>query len=275
MGAPVRRFYASRSAEKAAAFERRFRGAGSYGSYEAALADGRIDVAFVATPPASHLELTLRALRSGKDVIVEKPAFLRAADFDARGGRGARRRTGACWSRRTTATSRWPRVLRDVLAAGEIGERALRAPERGQAPGARTAGARTPAEAGGGALFEGGIHWVDLVGEPGTAGALGARLPGRRPAARSAAAWWCSTTKGGGVGTLLHSWEIASPLRGLRLSRIYGTGGSIAFESNGLFVAVLRPAEARSCSPACATSPGIARCSATSSRRCARGASRS
>jgi hypothetical protein len=42
---------------------------------------------------------------------------------------------------------------------------------------------------------------------------------------------------GGAVGTLLHSWEIRSPLGGLRLSRIYGTAGSIAFESNGLFVA--------------------------------------
>ena len=52
MRAPVRRFYASRAAPKAADFERRFRGAGSYGSYEAALADGRTGVAFVATPPA-------------------------------------------------------------------------------------------------------------------------------------------------------------------------------------------------------------------------------
>jgi predicted dehydrogenase len=42
----------------------------------------------------------------------------------------------------------------------------------------------------------------------------------------------------GALGTLLHSWEIGSPLRGLRVSRIYGTAGSIAFESNGLFVAV-------------------------------------
>jgi hypothetical protein len=51
---------------KAAAFERRFRGAGSYGTYEAALADGRTDVAFVATPPSSHLELTLAALARGQ-----------------------------------------------------------------------------------------------------------------------------------------------------------------------------------------------------------------
>jgi len=39
----------------------------------------------------------------------------------------------------------------------------------------------------------------------------------------------------GAVGTLAHSWEVPSPLRGLRMSHIYGTRGSVAFESNGLF----------------------------------------
>jgi predicted dehydrogenase len=42
----------------------------------------------------------------------------------------------------------------------------------------------------------------------------------------------------GGVGTLAHSWEVPSPLHGLRVSRIYGTEGSAAFESNGILVIV-------------------------------------
>ena len=40
----------------------------------------------------------------------------------------------------------------------------------------------------------------------------------------------------GAVGVLTHSWEIPGLLRGLRLSRIYGTRGSLLFESNGLFL---------------------------------------
>ena len=44
--------------------------------------------------------------------------------------------------------------------------------------------------------------------------------------------------EGGAVGTLYHSWEIGSPLRGLRLSAIYGTAGAATFESNGLMLAV-------------------------------------
>jgi predicted dehydrogenase len=41
----------------------------------------------------------------------------------------------------------------------------------------------------------------------------------------------------GPVGLLSYSWEVASPLKGLRTSRIYGREGSLVFESNGLFLA--------------------------------------
>ncbi|HFI0462768.1 TPA: Gfo/Idh/MocA family protein [Streptococcus suis] len=40
------------------------------------LFDPEIDLIYVASPNAMHLEQTLRALRAGKHVIVEKPAFL-------------------------------------------------------------------------------------------------------------------------------------------------------------------------------------------------------
>ena len=42
----------------------------------------------------------------------------------------------------------------------------------------------------------------------------------------------------GAVGTLYYSWEIGSPFKGLRLSSIYGSNGTITFESNGLFLGV-------------------------------------
>jgi UDP-N-acetylglucosamine 3-dehydrogenase len=237
MRAPVRRFYASRSAPRAAAFERRFRGAGSYGSYDAALADGRTSVAFVATPPSSHLALTLAALREGKHVIVEKPAFLQVEDFDAVAG------AALLAGRRVLVAENYAykplaRTLQDLLRTGAIGELRfvqVNAAKR-QDPGD---GWRADAEAaGGGALFEGGIHWIDLLAHlgPQVRGARGFRAGVPDGPERSTVV--VLDYAGGGVGTLLHSWEIPSPLRGLRLSRIYGTAGSIAFESNGLFVAV-------------------------------------
>jgi predicted dehydrogenase len=96
-------------------------------------------------------------------------------------------------------------------------------------------------ETGGGAFFEGGIHWVNLMTSLGlTARGASGRTP--HPAAspeRSVLAVFDYAE--GAVGVLLHSWEAPSPLRGLRLSRIYGRSGAIAFESNGLFVAVWGP----------------------------------
>jgi predicted dehydrogenase len=42
----------------------------------------------------------------------------------------------------------------------------------------------------------------------------------------------------GAVGKLLHAWNVNNRLRGLHLSKIYGTTGNIIFESNGLFALV-------------------------------------
>ena len=232
----ARCFYASRELEKAIVLESRFGGAGSYGSYEAALADGRIDVAFVATPPGTHLELAIAALRSGKDVIVEKPAFLRASDFEL--AEAVQSETG----RRVFVAENYcykplARTLSAVVGAGEIGEvrfvhvNALKRQVRND-------WRNDPGVAGGGALFEGGIHWIDLIANigPRVRSAHGFRSGDPRGLERSSVV--VVEYEGGGVGTLFHSWEMGSPLRGLRLSRIYGTAGSVAFESNGLFVAV-------------------------------------
>lgn len=50
----------------------------------------------------------------------------------------------------------------------------------------------------------------------------------------------CATLRyqNGAIGTLLHSWELAAPLGGLRLSKIQGTKGAITLESNGFAAAI-------------------------------------
>jgi predicted dehydrogenase len=40
----------------------------------------------------------------------------------------------------------------------------------------------------------------------------------------------------GAVGSLYYSWEVPSPMKGIRMSRIYGREGTISFESNGAFL---------------------------------------
>jgi predicted dehydrogenase len=63
--------------------------------------------------------------------------------------------------------------------------------------------------------------------------------PGPRPAGPERSMLVVFRYAEGAVGTLFHSWDTPSLLKGLRLSRIYGSEGSIAFESNGLGVLVL------------------------------------
>jgi predicted dehydrogenase len=232
----VRCFYASREPERAMAFERRFGGGGSFGSYQAALEDGRMDAVLVATPPQLHLELTLAALAHGKDVIVEKPAFLRASDCEivesarARAGRRVLVAENYCYKPLAF-------VLRSLLAAGAVGE--PRFVQVNACKSQPSAGWRDePTLAGGGALLEGGVHWIDLVAH------LGPRVVavhGHRPgpaAGPERSMLVVLEYEGGGIGTLSHSWETPSALHGLQLSRIRGTEGSIVFESNGLAVSV-------------------------------------
>jgi predicted dehydrogenase len=52
----------------------------AYGSYEALLADPRIEVVHNTTPSYLHLEVSLAALRAGKHVISDKPLALTSAD---------------------------------------------------------------------------------------------------------------------------------------------------------------------------------------------------
>jgi UDP-N-acetylglucosamine 3-dehydrogenase len=235
-GADVQRYYASRDPKLAEEYGRRFGGAGWFGSYAAAMADPRIQAIVICTPPDSHLELTLAALDAGKHVVLEKPAFLYADDFEP--AREAEARN----ARRLMVAENYcykpvARVLRETIASGDLGE--VRFFNLIAVKSQRRAGWRDdPSIVRGGALFEGGVHWIDLLANIGleVESAHGFRPDLGTGLERSMLL--VVQYRGGGVGMLAHSWDVASPLRGLRISRIYGTEGSVAFESNGIFVAV-------------------------------------
>lgn len=54
----------------------------SFGDYAAMVNDPDIDAIYVATPPAFHLEQARLAIRAGKQVLVEKPFTLNAAEAE-------------------------------------------------------------------------------------------------------------------------------------------------------------------------------------------------
>ena len=228
----VELFFASRDAARAAAYHRTFAGRAAFDSYDAGLEDRRVDVAFVATPTAMHRDLTVRSLQAGKDVIVEKPAFMRAADVDTVRDCAARR------GRRVFVAENYvykpiTRLIRRSIAAGDLGDVRfvlLNATRHQSAHGWRA----DPRLSGGGALFEAGIHWISfasnlgLVVEHVSAHRVGHALG---PDRSSVVVFQYSN---GAIGVLAHSWEIRAPLGGLRLSKVQGLRGAITFESNGV-----------------------------------------
>ena len=234
--------YASRDKAKADAVCGAYRGSGAYSDYAEAINDPAVDAVVVAVPPKFHLNLTLQALRAGKHVLVEKPAFLTMGDYEVvREERDRVKRVvlvGENDHYKPLAIK-----LRQLLAADVIGEMVF-----GQfstvARRLKTADDWRNDEslAGGDAFFEEGIHWLHL------AGSLGPKITtisGFRPAPSSAgpdrrikSMMVAFNYDNGAVGSLYYSREIPSLLKGLRLSKLMGRDGVITFESNGTVMLV-------------------------------------
>jgi predicted dehydrogenase len=223
--------YASRSADKAAATCRELKGATFYESYQAAVESDKVDLVFITTPPHLHLEWTLAALQQGKDVIVEKPAFPRVEAFD--------RVEAACKThgRHVYVAENYyykplTQLLRRLIAEQVVGE-VLFVQVNATKQQRNDDWREDPIIAGGGALLEGGIHWVSLLANIGlTVESARAELP--RPTRTPERSMLVTFRyREGAVGTLAHSWEVPATLGGLRLSKISGREGSITFESNG------------------------------------------
>jgi predicted dehydrogenase len=236
------RAYASRDGAKAEAFRRRYGGVESYASYEEALSDPLVDAVVVAVPPRFHLGLTLQALRAGKHVLVEKPAFLSLEDYqvavDARDRADRVVLVGENDHYKPLAVQ-----LRRLLARAVIGEMVFaQFTSVAHRPKDADDWRNDEAMAGGDAFFEEGIHWLHL------AGSLGPRIVsirGYRPRlkpegsdVRQKSMMVSFTYDNDAVGALFYSREVPSLLRGLRFSKLYGRRGVITFESNGAFVFV-------------------------------------
>jgi predicted dehydrogenase len=171
---------ASRSAERAKAFATEHGIARVHDSYRTILDDDGVDVLYIATPHPQHRAVTLAALRAGKAVLVEKaftvtPAATREIVEVAR-------QTGvfameAMWTRFMPVVAR----MRELIAAGAIGEvRSVQAELGVSAPVDPADRFYNPA-IGGGALFDVGVYPISfaqmVLGTPDSVTAHGALAP--------------------------------------------------------------------------------------------------
>jgi predicted dehydrogenase len=224
--------FASRDVARAQTFANECGGT-AHGTYEQALASPDVDAVAVVTPPNTHLELTLAALAAGKHVVLEKPPLPAAADFtrvsDAAAKAGKQVFVAENYQYKPLLR-RVRRILDDQLI-GDVLFIHINAIKHQRDRGWRAERALTL----GGALYEGGIHWIDFMASLGTVRRVDGVCP--RPSAPMERSMQVSFEYDAGpAGMLSYSWEVPSTAKGLRLSKIYGRAGTITFETNGLWV---------------------------------------
>ncbi|MFQ5691284.1 MAG: Gfo/Idh/MocA family protein [Gemmatimonadota bacterium] len=233
--------FASRSPEKAEAYRRRFRGARAFGSYEEACASHEVDAVVICTPHSFHLEHARLAAAHGKHMLIEKPAAISLEELSEM-ERLVDRTGVTCMVAENYHFKPLVRALRRHLEAGDVGEPLYI--ELNRTGLAHPGGWRTDAEMmGGGALVDGGVHWVNLMlALGGRARQVLAARPETSSARRAPLEDGLEVLikfESGAVGKLLHAWNARNRIGGLSTSRIYGTLGNIIFESNGLWALVL------------------------------------
>ena len=227
--------FASRDSEKAREFTSKFKGHRAFSSYDEAIANDDIDVVMITTPPDSHYELTLKALNAGKHVIVEKPPYFKSSDFDVLGSLADEKKLQLL-----VAENYFYKPLRikikELLESGIIGKAIfinINATKKQKSKGDWRDDVKV---SGHGALFEGGIHWVNFINNIGLnlQHSEGFVTDASDPLERSIQL--SSNSEEGTIVNLFYSWEVDTIFKGLRLSKIFGSQGSITFETNGIFV---------------------------------------
>ncbi len=160
---------ASRSANRAEQFARRFHVERHYGDYDDLAADDGVDVVYVATPASRHAADARAYLVAGKHVLCEKPFTLNAAqanDVVSAAREGQRFLMEAMWSRFLPSY----RALADVLADQRIGEPLLVEADLGWRSPVDPSDRHFDLAQGGGALLDLGVYPVQLcslvLGQP-------------------------------------------------------------------------------------------------------------
>jgi predicted dehydrogenase len=165
----------SRSQDSADAFAAEHNIPAAHASYEALVTDPSVQAIYISTPHPFHAENALLAINAGKNVLVEKPFTLNAAEARTVVERADELGVvvlEAMWTRWLPHMVR----LREIIAAGTIGEVRSMIVDHNQKLSSDPAHRINAVELGGGALLDLGIYPVsfawDILGKPSTINAI-------------------------------------------------------------------------------------------------------
>jgi len=152
----------SRSADRAKAFAEKYGAARAHGSYEALAGDDGVDAIYVATPHPMHKGHALLCVDAGKAVLCEKPFTINAADARAVVDAARAKKVfcmEAMWTRFLPPLVR----LREMLAAGVIGEVRMVLGDFGFRTGFNPKSRLLDPNLGGGGLLDVGVYPISLA----------------------------------------------------------------------------------------------------------------
>lgn len=152
----------SRSKDKAEDFAIEFPGCTAHASYEALIADSKIDAIYVATPHPMHVEHTLLALNAGKPVLCEKPFSVNSSQARAMVEASIQNNVAlleAMWMRFLPHIHQ----LRKIQASGVLGEIINVSADHGQRLADQGIARLVEPSLAGGALLDLGIYPVSFA----------------------------------------------------------------------------------------------------------------
>ncbi|MBN2402355.1 MAG: Gfo/Idh/MocA family oxidoreductase [Spirochaetes bacterium] len=233
--------FASRNKNKAKQYADIFKSRLYFGSYKDAFISKTFDIAFITTPHAFHSELAVMAANNHKDIIIEKPVTRNLQEL-IKIENAVKKNKVRCAVAENYYYKSFIKKIRSYIEEGLIGDVLfieLNKTGRSEKSGWRT----NKGMMGGGALLEGGVHWINTLvsladSAPVEAMAFKPGIKYKTNIPFEDSIMVNVAFKNGVIGKLLHSWKIMNPAKGMSLSKIYGTNGVITFESNGLFFSV-------------------------------------
>ena len=234
-------FFASRDAAKAASFSEEFHGRGSFGSYESALVDERVDAAYICTPHHLHLEHAALSAHAGKHILMEKPLARTASE-------ALEIVSIATEAHITLMVAENYRFMPPVISAkvmidrGELGDiRLIQLQE--DFPFQPAEWRNNVDQNGGGVLIDGGIHKASLLAH--FAGNPSEVYAAQVPSAHAGLAAEDGVVallryERRTVGVINHSWS-AGPHTNRPWVTVSGSKASIAFELGGNWIDTISP----------------------------------
>ncbi|MCL1864633.1 MAG: Gfo/Idh/MocA family oxidoreductase [Spirochaetes bacterium] len=225
--------------KKALEFKSKISGISAIPSLQHAFDNTDVDIIFITTPHAYHAEIASEAARHGKHIIIEKPVTRNLNELN-KITLAVEKSKVRCAVAENYYFKSMVTKIKKLIEEDYIGKPLFI--EINKSNKDKITGWRADKELmGGGALLEGGVHWINLLvslsgSEPKSVIALKPNIEYETNIPFEDSLNLMVKFNNGISGKLFHSWRIPNRFKGMSLSKIYGTDGVITFESNGLFI---------------------------------------